>query len=128
MLCQRVLHQALVPTASTRSILSRGYSSYPTTMSTATPLLITPQRLAALMNDSNQKVRVLDATWFMPNVKRDAHQEYMKGPRIPQSTFWDVEKVASTKEDIDADGSSLNPMGLGHMMPSDHKFAKAACE
>lgn len=62
----------------------------------------------------------------MPNIKRDPLLEHLQGPRIPTSTFWDVEKVASLKDEVDENGQSLNPMGLGHMMPSAEKFAKAA--
>ncbi|UZJ51910.1 hypothetical protein CBS101457_001230 [Exobasidium rhododendri] len=97
----------------------------------ATPLLITPQRLASLLSQAASRgqengIRVLDATWFMPNVKRDALQEFTRGPRLPRSTFWDVESVASLKDEVDINGHSLNPLGLGHMMPSPEKFAKAA--
>lgn len=108
---------------------SRRYSSRPSSMSTSsTPLLVTPQRLASLMSQANQKVRVLDATWFMPNIPRNAHQEFLNGPRIPFSTFWDVDAVASLKQDVDEQGQSLNPLGFSHMMPSKEKFAKAAGE
>jgi 3-mercaptopyruvate sulfurtransferase SseA len=99
----------------------------------ATPLLITPARLAALMAETASRgqkdsIRILDATWFMPNVKRSPLEEFRTGPRIPGSSFWDVESVASLKEEVDEDGQSLNPLGLGHMMPSAEKFAKAAGE
>lgn len=94
--------------------------------SSATPLLITPRRLASLMKDGGQKLRILDATWFMPNVQRNAHQEWLKGPRIPKSTFWDVETIASLQDEVDEKGQSLNPLGLPHMMPTQDKFAKAA--
>jgi thiosulfate/3-mercaptopyruvate sulfurtransferase len=103
------------------------YSRTISMSSSATPLLIPPRRLASLMEESGEKLRILDATWFMPNVKRDAHQEWLAGPRLPKSTFWDVESVSSLKEEVDSQsGKSLNPLGLPHMMPSSLKFAKAA--
>jgi 3-mercaptopyruvate sulfurtransferase SseA len=110
----------------------RAISSMSSSTTSTTPLLITPQRLASLMSQAKstggQSIRILDATWFMPNVKRDPLQEYLKGPRIPTSMFWDVESIASLKEEVDESGKSLNPMGLAHMMPTEEKFARAACK
>lgn len=110
------------------NLSSRRYYSRPSSMSSSssTPLLVTPQRLASLMREAGHKVRILDATWFMPNISRNAHQEFLDGPRIPSSTFWNVDAVASLKEDVDEQGQSFNPLGLSHMMPSSEKFAKAA--
>ncbi|KAN0066314.1 hypothetical protein ACQY0O_000408 [Thecaphora frezii] len=83
------------------------------------PLVVTPKYLFPLLHDGFDGIRVLDATWFMPNVERNAHQEFQKGPRLPRSQFWDVDRVATTGESV---------RNLPHMMPSAEKFAKAAAE
>ena len=83
------------------------------------PLLITPKQLAARIA-SKQSLCILDATWFlrMPNAPvRNAHAEYLQGPRVPGSLFWDVDAVATTGESV---------MNLPHMMPSGSMFAEAA--
>lgn len=100
-----------------------------TKASDAAPLVLSPKQLADLLAGANQaaeRPRILDATWFMPNVKRDARKEFEIGPRIPGAVFWDVDQVATGKEDVDAEGNSLNPLGLSHMMPTSDKFAKTA--
>lgn len=118
--CSRTSCRPLRPYTRTASRMS----------SSSTPLLITPQRLAALMNESKanggQQLRILDATWFMPNVDRNARQEFVEKARIPTSTFWDVEEVASQPGEVDEQGIALNPLSLGHMMPTADKFARAA--
>jgi thiosulfate/3-mercaptopyruvate sulfurtransferase len=73
--------------------------------------LVSTDWLAARLDD--QKVRVLNATWFMPADGRDAHAEHAAA-HIPGAAFFDIDAVA----DIGSD--------LPHMLPSPEAFAAAA--
>ena len=63
--------------------------------------------------DSHQSPVILDCTWFMPNVPRDALSEFQKG-RIPGARFFNLDEVI--------DKTSPYP----HMLPSPEAFAQAA--
>ncbi|WFD43794.1 hypothetical protein MPSI1_002458 [Malassezia psittaci] len=83
------------------------------------PLLLSAKELAKLVGSANPP-RILDATWCLPvpgQPARDAHAEYLKGPRIPRALFWDVNKIATIGESV---------QNLPHMMPSAAQFAEAA--
>ncbi|WP_375279311.1 3-mercaptopyruvate sulfurtransferase [Pseudooctadecabacter sp.] len=54
-------------------------------------------------------LRVLDATWFMPNEARDAKGEYDAG-HIPGARFFDIDEISDQRSE------------LPHMMPSTEKF------
>lgn len=58
-------------------------------------------------------VRVLDASFFLPNQNRDAQAEYRQG-HIPGALFFDIDAVAD------------HGAGLPHMLPSPEDFAEAA--
>ena len=60
----------------------------------------------------NPKVTILDATWHMPNVDRNAKGEYQSN-HIPGAIFFDI--------DVVSDGSS----DLPHMLPSAEAFEKS---
>jgi thiosulfate/3-mercaptopyruvate sulfurtransferase len=70
--------------------------------------LVTP----AWLNEhlSSPDLRVIDATWFMPNDPRDAKALYAER-RIPGAIFFDIDEIADTSVD------------LPHMLPSPEKFA-----
>lgn len=55
-------------------------------------------------------IRVIDATWFLPNDGRDAHALYAER-RIPGAIFFDIDEIADTSS------------GLPHMLPPPEKFA-----
>lgn len=55
-------------------------------------------------------VAIVDASWHLPNVSRDAHAEYL-AERIPGAVFFDIDEIADT--------ASPYP----HMLPSPEKFA-----
>jgi thiosulfate/3-mercaptopyruvate sulfurtransferase len=55
-------------------------------------------------------VRVVDASWYLPQMKRDAKAEYAAG-HIPGAVFFDIDEIC----DLD------NP--LPHMLPSPEKFS-----
>ena len=70
--------------------------------------LVSTEWLAAHLND----VRVVDASWYMPNDKRDPHAEF-EAAHIPGAVQFDIDAIADRSTD------------LPHMMPSAEAFAKA---
>ncbi|GIU66206.1 3-mercaptopyruvate sulfurtransferase [Candidatus Phycosocius spiralis] len=54
-------------------------------------------------------IRVVDASWHMPDINRDGRQEYLRG-HIEGAVFFDIDEIADT--------DSPYP----HMMPSPEKF------
>ena len=57
------------------------------------------------LNDNLTKVKILDASWHLPNVKRDALEEYRLN-HIANSIFFDIDKNSNKKNK------------LPHMLPS----------
>jgi len=55
-------------------------------------------------------IRVVDATWFMPNDERDAKALYAER-RIPGAIFFDIDEISDTDSP------------LPHMLPAPEKFA-----
>ncbi|BBK30839.1 thiosulfate/3-mercaptopyruvate sulfurtransferase [Stella humosa] len=83
-------------------------------MSYANPdALVSTQWLAEHLNDPG--VRVVDGTYFLPNLKRDALAEY-QAKHIPGAVFFDV------------DGVSDHNSPLPHMLPDADAFARAMGE
>jgi thiosulfate/3-mercaptopyruvate sulfurtransferase len=70
--------------------------------------LVPTDWLAAELGASDLKV--IDATFFLPNSGRDARKEY-EAEHIPGALFMDLDEI------VDADSP------LPHMLPSEHKFA-----
>jgi thiosulfate/3-mercaptopyruvate sulfurtransferase len=70
--------------------------------------LVSTDWLAA--NLSAPDVRVVDASFYLPQEKRDAHAEYA-AEHIPGAVFFDVEEISDTSSP------------LPHMLPSAEKFA-----
>jgi thiosulfate/3-mercaptopyruvate sulfurtransferase len=58
-----------------------------------------------------KEVRVVDASWYMPNEKREAAKEFEAG-HIPDAVFFDIDAIADHATD------------LPHMMPSPGQFSK----
>lgn len=78
-------------------------------MTTRDPLVSTSWLAENLARDD---VRVLDATWFLPDLKRDGRAEHAER-RIPGAAFFDIDAVS--------DWASSLP----HMLPSPAAFAAA---
>ena len=55
-------------------------------------------------------VRIVDATWFMPNDPRNARALYLEG-RIPGANFFDIDEISDLSDP------------LPHMVPPPEKFA-----
>ena len=71
--------------------------------------VVTTEWLAGHLGDPD--VRIVDGTWHMPQLGRDARREFAEA-HIPGAVFFDVDAIA------DADTT------LPHMLPSPEKFAR----
>ena len=71
--------------------------------------LVTTAWLADHLDDPD--LRVIDATWYMPNVERTGRQDYAQR-HIPGAVFWDIDAIAdqATK--------------LPHMLPRAQRFGQ----
>lgn len=69
--------------------------------------LVSTDWLAAHLNDPD--LRVLDASWFMPDMNRDAKAEYDAG-HIPGARFFDIDEISDQRSE------------LPHMAPPVEKF------
>ena len=76
-------------------------------MTDTTPTLVETGWLADNLDDPS--IRIVDATWHLPNAGRTGIQDYTAG-HIPGAVFWDIDAVA------DPDSS------LPHMLPDDATF------
>jgi thiosulfate/3-mercaptopyruvate sulfurtransferase len=70
--------------------------------------LVSTEWLAAHLKD----VRVVDASWYMPEDKRQPAQEFEQA-HIPGAVFFDIDGIADRAS------------GLPHMMPTPGEFSKA---
>lgn len=70
--------------------------------------LVSTEWLAAHLNAPD--VRVVDASWYLPDAGRDAKAEY-KAAHIPGAVFFDIDEISDTESP------------LPHMLPSQEKFA-----
>ena len=39
-----------------------------------------------------KNIKIIDASWYLPNVNRDAHKEY-KNSHIENALFFDIDKI-----------------------------------
>lgn len=69
--------------------------------------LVSTEWLARHLDDAD--LRLLDASWFLPTVERDAKAEYAKA-HIPGARFFDIDEIADLRSP------------LPHMLPPDEKF------
>jgi thiosulfate/3-mercaptopyruvate sulfurtransferase len=67
----------------------------------------------AWLSDHINEVRVVDASWYMPEDKREPAKEY-EIAHIPGAVFFDIDGIADHSTD------------LPHMMPSPGEFSEAA--
>jgi len=70
--------------------------------------LVSTEWLAAHLTE----VRVVDASWYMPDEKRQPAQEFEAG-HIPGAVFFDIDGIAD------------HATSLPHMIPSPEEFARA---
>lgn len=69
--------------------------------------LVSTDWLAAHLKDPD--LRVIDASWYLPDTGRDGHAEY-KAAHIPGARFFDIDDVSDQRSE------------LPHMMPPIEKF------
>ena len=79
----------------------------------AFPLTVSTEWLAAHLREPD--LRVIDATNYLPHLKRDAHAEYRQA-HIPGAVFFAIDEIADTSSP------------LPHMLPAADGFAKAVGE
>ena len=72
--------------------------------------LVTTEWLAA--NLGRRNVRVVDGSWHMPQLKRDARAEFAQA-HIPGAVFFDIDAIADTRT------------SLPHMLPRPSEFARS---
>ena len=70
--------------------------------------LVSTQWLANHLNAPD--IRVVDASWYLPDAKRDPKAEYAEA-HIPGAVFFDIDEIADT------------PSAYPHMLPAPEKFA-----
>ena len=63
------------------------------------------------LNKNYSKVKIIDATWHMPNTNRNAYEEY-KAQHINNAIFFDIDKFSNQKTD------------LPHMLPEREEWEK----
>jgi len=73
-----------------------------------TEQLVSTSWLAQHLNSPD--IAIVDASWYLPTVKRDAKAEFLK-ERIPGAQFFDIDEIADTSSP------------LPHMLPSPEKFS-----
>ena len=79
----------------------------------AFPLTVSTEWLATHLREPD--LRVVDATSYLPHLKRDAQAEYRQA-HIPGAAFFSVDEIADTSSP------------LPHMLPAPDAFAKAVGE
>lgn len=70
--------------------------------------LVSTGWLAQHLNDPD--LRILDASWYLPDAGRDGHAEYLSG-HIPGARFFDIDEICDQRSP------------LPHMAPPPEKFA-----
>lgn len=76
-----------------------------------TSALVSPEWLKQRLGQSGLKI--VDASWYLPDQKRDAKAEYLDA-HIPGAVFFDIDAIADRST------------GLPHMLPDARKFEAAA--
>lgn len=71
--------------------------------------IVSTQWLAERLGETD--LRVVDGTWHMPQLGRDARREFEEA-HLPGAVFFDVDAIADTDT------------GLPHMLPSPEKFSR----
>jgi thiosulfate/3-mercaptopyruvate sulfurtransferase len=69
--------------------------------------LVSTSWLADHLNDPD--LRILDGSWYLPDMKRDGRAEYERG-HIPGARFFDIDEISDTRSE------------LPHMAPPVEKF------
>jgi len=76
-------------------------------------LFISTTELSELLDKPNQP-QIVNATWFMPNQKRDAWQEHLDGRITSNTVFFDHDMICDTENQFPHALPSL-PVWISHM-------------
>lgn len=81
-------------------------------MATQTPALVSGQWLADAIKNNliGPKLRILDASWFLPSMQRDAKAEFAQN-HVPGSSFFDIDECCDKSSEFD------------HMLPTSSHFS-----
>jgi thiosulfate/3-mercaptopyruvate sulfurtransferase len=79
-------------------------------MTSSLPTVVSTEWLAKRLDEPD--LRVLDGTWHMPQLKRDARAEFVAA-HIPGAVFFDIDRIAD------------HSTPLPHMLPTAEAFAEA---
>lgn len=79
-----------------------------TIMSIANASIITSEQLSTRLKQG--RILPVDATWYLPNVQRNARAEFIQ-KRLPGARFFDLDKIKDTES------------SLPHMLPSGELFS-----
>ena len=63
------------------------------------------------LDNNHSEVKIIDASWHMPNTNRNAYQEYKK-EHIKNAIFFDIDKFSNKKTE------------LPHMLPNEEEWEK----
>ncbi len=74
---------------------------------------ITPKYLANHLNDED--IKIIDASWYLPNMARNAHKEYLQ-KHIPNAVYFNLDKIADRTSN------------LPHMIASEEQFSRQVGE
>jgi thiosulfate/3-mercaptopyruvate sulfurtransferase len=74
------------------------------------PALVSVEGLRAHLGEPG--LRIVDGTWHMPQLKRDARREFAEA-HIPGAVFFDIDEIADRS------------VPLPHMLPDPERFARA---
>src|SRR5688500_3068241 len=74
------------------------------------PTVVSAEWLAKHLGDPD--LRVLDGTWHMPQLERDARAEFAEA-HVPGAVFFDIDQIADRST------------SLPHMLPTPEAFADA---
>ena len=73
--------------------LKRCFFSTSITMHSRSDVLISPSELhSTLEGNDSEKVVVLDSSWFMPALKVNSHEQFLK-QRLPTAQFFNVDTI-----------------------------------
>ena len=50
-------------------------------------------------NIKNKNIKVLDASWYLPNIKRNAYKEYLYS-HIKKARFFDIDSIANKRTNL----------------------------
>ena len=64
-----------------------------------------------LKNLNKKNIKIIDASWYLPNTDRDSYKEYLKS-HIKNAIFFDIDKICDKKTH------------LPHMLPTEREFEK----